>query len=109
MGKQNIVESTMQLVKTKYMDNPAVLAVADAVMTARMQVQAYSNPMYNTDLLKGYEMGSMGADGYSPMMTGISGSMMDPLLKRAAALSEFGVTFRILVIVLQRLGEEIDY
>jgi hypothetical protein len=109
VSKQNIVESTIELVKTKYMDNHAVLAVADAVMTARQMVLAYSGPMHHTDLLKGYEMGSLGADGYSPMMSGVSGSMLDPLLKRASALAEFGVTFRILVIVLQRLGEDIDY
>jgi hypothetical protein len=105
----NIVDSTIDLVKAKYMDNPAVLAVADAVVTARSMVQAYSNPMYSTDLLKGYELGSLGQEGYSPMNVGVSGAVLDPILKRAAALSEFGITFRLLVIVLQRLGEEIEY
>jgi hypothetical protein len=105
----NIVDSTIELVKAKYMDNPAVLAVADSVMTARHQVEAYSSSMYNTDVLKGYELGSLGHDGYSPMCTGVSGSMLDPMLRRASALAEFGVTFRILVVVLQRLGENIEY
>lgn len=111
--KQITIPELIDLVKAKYMDNPAVLAVADSLVTAQNTARAYSNSMFKADKFAGYERASVAETaeagrGFSPM-NHLSASMFDTDFKRMGALLEVGVLTTTLVVVLQRLGEEIEY
>lgn len=107
------IPQLIDIVKTKYMDNPAVLAVADSLVNSQNMVRALSHSMFKSDGLAGYERACV-ADkhedgaGYYPL-NHISADLFTNEFKRANAMLETGILMRTLVIVLQRLGEEIDY
>lgn len=108
MNVQITTVEIIELVKRKYMDNPAVLAVADSLVTAQQMVQIHTSSVMRFDTLEGYEKGALGKEGFSPLES-IHAGLFDNQFKRASAIAEVGILMRTLVIVLQRLGEPIEY
>ena len=107
------IPQLIDLVKAKYTDNPAVLAVADSLVTAQGAARAYSHAMFKEDNLAAYERASIAetherAEGYSPLHH-LHSNLFETQCRRVNALLEVGTLTRTLVVVLQRLGEDVEF
>lgn len=106
MSTPNATARVIEVVSTKYREDVALVAMVDALLLAQRQAAMLAPKGY--DHLDGYRRGSRGDEGYSTIGT-LSGSLFQPLVSELSALMEIALITRLLVVALQRMGEEIEH
>lgn len=97
----------VELANTKYSDNVAVMAIVRFINLDRESIKAdrVSKP---SDFLDVYVRGSLGEKGYGTLNR-VETSLFAEHFRRIDGLRRLHERMETLIIVLQALGEEIDY
>jgi hypothetical protein len=97
----HVITEILSLVKTKYMDDKALVTIADALVLAQRTAQAQA-PSAFSDALQGYRLGAQATEGYSTP-TSVHASMFANSIAEASTLFEVTILTRVLVVALQRM------
>ncbi|RYD44735.1 MAG: hypothetical protein EOP83_31175 [Verrucomicrobiaceae bacterium] len=107
MSKTHVITQVIELIQSKYMEDKALVTIADALVLAQRSAIAAA-PRSDLDGWAGYRLGVQAVEGYSTPSS-VHASMFANSIAEASALFEVTVLTRVAVVALQRMGETIDY